>query len=150
MEWSDIQAENGRTIVVGTDEWRRKILEGWDRVLARVGDAHLALVLPNWWAGAPTDYPAGFSVGQQRALFRSWAERHTDQVTVVDLKPVVCPDGPPCGQVVGGVRLRTDHIHYTPEGARRAAEKIMNDVAALRTLHGPAVQLVPRPRSLFV
>jgi hypothetical protein len=138
MEWSDIEAEDGRTIAAGTGEWRRGILESWDRVLARLGDAHVALVLPNWWAGSPPDSPPGFPVGWQRALFRWWAGRHADRVTTVDLAPVVCPDGPPCDQTVGGVRLRTDRVHYTPEGARRAAEKILTDVPGLRTLHGPA------------
>lgn len=138
MEWSDIQAEDGRNIVAGTDEWRRRITEGWDRLLARLGDAHVALILPSWWADSSPDSPSVFSVDRQRALFWSWAERHTDRVTAVDLKPVVCPNGPPCGQIVGGVRVRPDHVHYTPEGARWAIEKIMNDVADLKTLHGPA------------
>lgn len=138
MEWSGIRAEDGRIIVAGTGEWRRRILESWDRLLARLGDAHLVLVLPSWWAGWPADYPAAFPVGRQRALFTTWAGRHADRVTVVDLAPVVCPAGPPCGQVVGGVRLRSDNVHYTHEGARLAGEKIMNNVEALRTLRGPA------------
>jgi hypothetical protein len=138
MEWSDIRAEDGRIIVAGTGEWQRRILESWDRLLARLGDAHLALVLPSWWAGWPANYPAAFPVARQRALFRSWAGDHADRVTVVDLTPVVCPAGPPCRQVVDGVRLRSDSVHFTPEGARRAGEKIMNDVEGLRTLHGPA------------
>ncbi|HZE30697.1 MAG TPA: SGNH hydrolase domain-containing protein [Actinoallomurus sp.] len=138
MEWSDIRAEDGRIIVAGTGEWQRRILESWDRLLARRGDAHLVLVLPSWWAGWPANYPATFPVGRQRALFRSWGRHHADRVTVVDLTPVVCPGGPPCRQVVGGVRLRSDNIHFTPEGARRAGKKIMNDVEGLRTLHGPA------------
>lgn len=139
MEWSDIEAEDGRIVVAGTDEWRSRIWASWDRLLVRLGDAHVALVLPTWWTGAPADYPAGFSVRRQRELFRSWAGRHAGRVTVVDLTPVVCPDGPPCAQAVGGVRLRTDHVHYTPEGARRAVGRIFDEVAGLRTLHGPAV-----------
>jgi hypothetical protein len=138
MEWSDIRAEDGRIIAAGTGEWQRRILESWDRLLARLGDAHLVLVLPSWWAGLPAEYPAAFPVGRQRALFRAWSVYHADRVTVVDLAPVVCPGGPPCRQVVGGVRLRSDNVHFTPEGARRAGEKIMNDVERLRTLRGPA------------
>ena len=138
VEWSDIRAEDGRIVGAGTGEWRRRSLESWDRLLVRLGDAHLVLVLPTWWAGRPVDYPAAFPVGRQRELFRSWGGHHADRVTVVDLTPVVCPGGPPCKQVVGGVRLRSDNVHYTPEGARRAGEKIMNDVDGLRTLRGPA------------
>jgi hypothetical protein len=36
------------------------------------------------------------------------------------------------------VRYPTDHVHYTPEDARRAAAKIIGDVPRLRTLRGPA------------
>jgi hypothetical protein len=137
-EWSDIQAEDGRIIAAGSAEWQRRILAGWDRLLARLGDAHLALVLPIWWAGWPADSPSTFPVGRQRELFRRWSRRHANRVTLVDLAPVVCPGGPRCEQVVGGVRLRSDNVHYTPEGARRGAAKIIDDVAILRTLHGPA------------
>ncbi len=94
MEWSAIQAEDGRTVTAGTPEWRVRVMAGWDRVLARVGTARLALVLPTWWAGWPAATPRWFTVEQQRSLFRAWAERHTAQVTVVDPAPALCPSGP--------------------------------------------------------
>jgi hypothetical protein len=137
MEWSDIRAGD-RTVPAGGDEWRRLMLAAWDRLLGRLGDARVALVLPSWWAGRPVDSPPSFPVGRQRALFRAWAEPHPGRVTLVDLAPLVCPGGPPCGQVVAGVRLRSDSLHYTPEGARRAAARIVQDVPPLRDLRGPA------------
>jgi hypothetical protein len=61
----------------------------------------------------------------------------TTPSTAAQSPPVWVLRGP--AEPRGGVRLRTDNVHYTPGGARRAAEEIMNDVAGLRTLHGPAV-----------
>jgi SGNH domain (fused to AT3 domains) len=139
MEWSDIEAEHGRTVVAGSGEWQTRISASWDRLLGRLGEARVVLVLPTWWTGAPAAFPPWFSVRRQRELFQSWAGRHTDRVTVVDLAPVLCPAGPPCPDTVGGVRLRTDQVHFTPEGARRAVDRIFDDVADLKTLHGPAV-----------
>jgi hypothetical protein len=135
MEWSGIKLNN-RTIPVGSEEWKRLILDGWTRTLGRLGEAHVVLILPTWWAGWPRDTPAGYPVDRQRSLFRMWAKLHTGRVTVVDLGPVICPAGPPCRQVVGGVQLRTDHVHYTAEGMRRVITKIMADVPVLRDMHG--------------
>ncbi len=133
MEWSDVKLA-GRVVAAGSDEWKRLMLDGWDHTLGRLGSAHVALILPTWWAGQPANTPPSFPVDRQRALFRTWAGRHPDRVTVVDLGPVVCPSGPPCEQVVSGVRLRTDHVHYTPEGARRAIARILTDVPALKNI----------------
>jgi hypothetical protein len=137
MEWSGIKATN-RIITAGSEEWKRMILEGWTRTLERLGEAHVVLILPTWWAGWPRDTPASYPVDRQRSLFQMWAKLHAGRVAVVDLGPVICPAGPPCQQVVGGVQLRTDHAHYTPEGARRAIAKIMADAPILRDIHGSA------------
>jgi hypothetical protein len=136
MEWSGIRL-GARTVPAGTEEWQRLMLDGWDRTLSRMGDARVVLILPTWWAGSPRETPVAFPVDRQRTLFRAWAARRPDRVGVVDLAPVICPAGPPCQQVVNGVRLRTDHAHYTPEGARRAVAKIMADAPVLRTMRGP-------------
>jgi len=139
MEWSDIKLKD-RVLMAGSPEWKRLMLEGWDRTLNRLGGAAVTLILPTWWAGASRDAPAHFSVDRQRALFRSWAERHSDRVTVVDLGPVICPAGPPCEEVVNGVRLRTDYYHYSEAGIRSVIAEIMAKVPALNAMrgrHGP-------------
>ena len=133
MDWSDIKL-NGRLLVSGSEEWKRAMLAGWDRTLSRLGGAKVALILPTWWAGARREAPAHFSVDRQRALFRSWAARHSDRVTVVDLGPIICPAGPPCGQVVNGVLLRSDFIHYTETGIRMVVAEILKNVPALRKM----------------
>ena len=48
--------------------------------------------------------------------------------------PELGPHPAPCTQVVNGVRLRSDHLHYTPEGARRAITQILTDAPALKNL----------------
>jgi hypothetical protein len=37
---------------------------------------------------------------------------------------------------MNGVQLRTDIIHYSPEGIRRAITKMMADSSELRNVHG--------------
>jgi hypothetical protein len=135
LDWSDIKLKD-RVLVAGSPEWKRLMFAGWDRTLDRLGGASVALVLPTWWAGAPRDAPAHFSVDRQRALFRSWAARHSERVTAVDLGPVLCPAGPPCEEVVNGVRLRTDYYHYSETGIRRVIAEIMAKVPALNTISG--------------
>jgi hypothetical protein len=44
---------------------------------------------------------------------------------------------------VDGVELRSDHVHYTPEGTRRAIAKILADAPVLRRLRGPLGNPVP-------
>jgi hypothetical protein len=136
MEWSDIKVN--RTIVrAGGAPWRRLMLAAWDRTLGRLGPAALVLILPTWWAGFPAAAPSGFPVGRQRALFLEWAARHPGRVTPVDLAPVICPTGPPCRQVMGGVRLRRDYLHYSPAGLRKVISKIVADAAVLQGVRGP-------------
>jgi hypothetical protein len=137
MEWSDIK-DGDRTIPAGSQEWRRQVLAAWDRLLGRLGGAGVVLVVPTWWAGWPPGYPAAFPVDRQRELFRSWAAHHTGRVSLVDPAPLICPGGAPCPQAAGGVRLRLDSVHYTPEGARRVATEVLKTSATLRDLHGPA------------
>lgn len=137
MEWSDIRLGD-RTVPAGTPEWKQLMLAGWDRTLDRLGGAHVVLILPTWWAGWPRNSPVIFPVEQQRVLFQSWAARHPGQVTVIDLGPVICPSGPPCRQVVNGVLLRSDHVHYTPEGTRRVIAAIMAGAPILTKAHPPA------------
>jgi peptidoglycan/LPS O-acetylase OafA/YrhL len=55
-------------------------------------------------------------VKQINALYRRAAPTADGRVRVVDLDPLVCPNGK-CSQVVDGVELRPDGSHFGPEGA---------------------------------
>jgi peptidoglycan/LPS O-acetylase OafA/YrhL len=64
----------------------------------------------------PEDQPA--RVDAWNDLLRAEAARHRDTVTLLDLNPVVCPDGKFTWKV-GGLRIRSDGLHYTPAGVQR-------------------------------
>jgi hypothetical protein len=64
----------------------------------------------------PEDRPA--RVDAWNRLLRTEAAEHPGTVTVLDLNPVVCPHGKFTWSV-GGLRIRSDGLHYTPAGVQR-------------------------------
>jgi peptidoglycan/LPS O-acetylase OafA/YrhL len=62
------------------------------------------------------DQPA--RVDAWNADLRTEAAKHPDVVTILDLNKVVCPDGK-YTQSVGGLAVRSDGLHFTPEGVQR-------------------------------
>jgi peptidoglycan/LPS O-acetylase OafA/YrhL len=79
----------------------------------------------------PEDQPA--RVDAWNALLRTVAARHRDTVTVLDLNPVVCPDGEFTWEV-SGRRIRSDGLHYTPAGVQRViAPWLLPRLAAVAT-----------------
>jgi hypothetical protein len=142
LDWSDLKV-HGQIVPAGGDRWRQLILDAWDRTLGRLGAAAVVLILPTWWADLPATASASFSVDRQRALFRAWAARHPGRVIPIDLGPAVCPGGPPCHQVMNGVRLRSDYLHYSPEGINRVISAIMAGSAPLANMRGLVALPVP-------
>jgi hypothetical protein len=79
----------------------------------------------------PEDDPA--RVDAWNALLRAEAARHPDTVTVVDLNRLVCPGGV-FTWTVGGLRVRSDGLHFTPEGVRQLiAPWLLPQLARLAT-----------------
>jgi peptidoglycan/LPS O-acetylase OafA/YrhL len=64
----------------------------------------------------PEDQPA--RVDAWNALLRATAARHPGKVTVLDIAPLVCPDGKFTWRV-DGMRVRSDGLHYTPAAVQR-------------------------------
>ena len=64
----------------------------------------------------PEDQPA--RVDAWNALLRRAAAAHPDLVTVVDLASVTCPGGVFTWRA-GGVKLRSDGLHFTPAGVKK-------------------------------
>jgi hypothetical protein len=64
----------------------------------------------------PEDQPA--RVDAWNNLLRTEAARHPGQVTLLDLDPVVCPNGKFTWKV-DGLRIRSDGLHYTPSGVQQ-------------------------------
>ena len=60
-------------------------------------------------------------------LLRLYALEHAASTFVVDLSGMVCPGGPPCPQVVGGVELRPrDGRHFGDAGAAWTAPRVLD------------------------
>jgi peptidoglycan/LPS O-acetylase OafA/YrhL len=64
----------------------------------------------------PEDQPA--RVDAWNRLLRVEAARRPTKITIMDVDPVVCPDGKFTWRV-GGVKVRSDGLHYTPSGVQR-------------------------------
>jgi peptidoglycan/LPS O-acetylase OafA/YrhL len=79
----------------------------------------------------PEDQPA--RVDAWNVLLRTEAARRPGQVTVLDLNPVVCPDGRFTWRV-DGLKVRSDGLHYTPSGVQRViAPWLLPKLAAIAT-----------------
>jgi hypothetical protein len=128
-----ISAPNGE-VASGSKEWGRKVLSQWDETLGRItrGGARVVLILPLWYErSAPVRLDApGPSAEKMRDLYTRWAARHRDKVDVVDVAPLVCPAGPPCGPV-NGVDFRPDTTHYDDPGGVQVAAYLHARVPAL-------------------
>jgi hypothetical protein len=84
----------------------------------------------------PEDQPA--RVDAWNSLLRVEAARRPGQVTVLDLNRVVCPGGAFTWDV-GGLRIRSDGLHYTPPGVERIiAPWLLPRLAQIATATYPA------------
>jgi SGNH domain (fused to AT3 domains) len=87
-------------------------------------------------------------------LLEAQAKRRPDVTNIVDLMPIVCPTGPPCPEMVNGIRLRPDGSHFEIDGARYVSEQLVPRLLELaRTpkyppppAPAPTAQLVAPPK----
>ena len=81
-------------------------------------------------------------------LFAEYARRHPNEVAVISLADIVCPNGAPCPTVVDGIVLRPkDGGHYETEGADWVAPQLMDQLfTALRTLESRTTTSTTTPR----
>ena len=56
-------------------------------------------------------------------LYRRYAATHA-HTSVVDLKPIVCPDDPCSNQTPEGEAIRSDGLHYTRAGVDLIAPRL--------------------------
>jgi len=79
----------------------------------------------------PEDQPD--RVDAWNTLIRAVAAAHPHNVTVLDLNAVVCPDGTFTWKL-GGLRIRSDGLHYTPAGVQKVvAPWLLPKLAAVAT-----------------
>lgn len=112
-------------------------MNDWDDTLGRItrGGAQVVVILPLWYernAPARLDVP-GPGVEKTRDLYVRWAARHPGKVGLVDVAPLVCATGPPCGSV-NGVDFRPDSTHYDDPGGVRVAAYLRSHVPSLARL----------------
>lgn len=118
-EKSDLVVD-GRTLASGTEAGDAEMLRRMDATLDRITAGGAKVVILTVAAPAPNDAQGASnssnevddaSYARLDRIVRRFADRHTDEVTLVDLARRVCPDE------VGGVRLRPDGRHFTPAAA---------------------------------
>lgn len=137
---TDIRVD-GRVLRAGSAAWVRHRFADWDAALQRLTGqgARLVLLLPVWSSNAS----AGSSCGGEfnfdpavcgrtfvttehlRRLYMDWAKGRSEPVTVVDLSKMMCPTGFPCPRTTAGVRMRDDDVHFSGEGSRLLAPRII-------------------------
>jgi hypothetical protein len=83
----------------------------------------------------PEDEPA--RVNAWNRLLHRTAAKYPDTITVLDLNRVVCPEGTFTWRV-GDLRIRSDGLHFTPEGVQQLiAPWLMPQLVRLATTGSP-------------
>ena len=105
-ETSDLMTPKG-VVHFNTPEWTAWLTSEYERILnlARARGMKMILVAHAPPAPSPMGTPGiEYTTNAQamNAFYYSFAAAHPGEVGVVDLNPIVCPDGPPCPRVVNG------------------------------------------------
>ena len=142
--WDTLDLKVGDELLeVGSPEWRAY---AWTQLQSAVdtfssGGARVILLTapcfkPRDMALAPTiggQHLKVWPVEPLNSLYREFAQVHPE-VSVVDLDGFICPGGKYSDLVIDGVKVRSDGVHFTPEGgaivARWLAPQIEDIVAA--------------------
>ncbi|HEX2771763.1 MAG TPA: SGNH hydrolase domain-containing protein, partial [Micromonosporaceae bacterium] len=133
---------NGRYQHVGEPEYDEYLNRELDRAISIVGSrgAHVVLLTAPYTRRAerpdgglwPEDDPV--RVDAWNVLLRAAAERH--ETTLLDLNAQICPEGEFTWRI-DGIRVRSDGLHFTPDGVRRfIAPWLLPELARL-AVHGP-------------
>ena len=69
-------------------------------------------------------------VAALNGLYRQFAERHPDKVTLVDLNGFACPEGKFTDLVINGVKMREDGVHFTANSSYIVARWLAPQIAA--------------------
>jgi peptidoglycan/LPS O-acetylase OafA/YrhL len=137
-EKSDVIAD-GRTLVSGTPAGDDEMLIRMEAELARVTRYGAKVLMitdappaPNDAQGtnASDDAVDDASYARLQSIDRRFAARHPGSVTLVDLTPRLCPQGPQCPELVDGMRMRPDGRHFTPAAATVQATWLMPRIVA--------------------
>ena len=125
--WEMMDAKlNGAYAHVGQPDFDRYLTGQLDQAIGIMGShgSHIVLLTAAYTHRAERpdgglyneDQPA--RIDAWNSLLRAEAAKHPDTVTLLDLNKVVCPDGR-YTESVGGLQVRSDGLHFTPEGVRQ-------------------------------
>jgi len=135
---------NGRLVEFGTPEFDQIYLDALDRTIRPLTGGLPQIVLldqplpftvyePN---GRPSENWRVIHMGE---LFRRYAASHP-RVSVVDLKPIVCPTDPCSNRTPGDEAIRNDGLHFTQAGMEFLSPAIADAIiAAARSTGIPPV-----------
>jgi len=118
----------GIALKTGTPEWDAYVSDGLEKQIdllsakgARVALLTFPCSKPVAWGFLPDPNKyveeTFWRINELNALLRRFAEEHPDKVTLVDLNRYACPEGRFSDVVIGGVKLREDGLHFSPEGS---------------------------------
>ncbi len=147
-ERSDIVRSTGEGQLVlseGSSAWKSVLERQMDRRLAEFTSRGAKVVILTQPAlvdpsGATRPTQEDKSYLRFNTFLRGFAAMHERDVSIIDLAARVCPGGPPCRSVVGGVWARQDDLHYGPEGSLWVARWLMP-----KLLSGPLHLAAPAP-----
>jgi hypothetical protein len=132
--WESLDRRIGDEIVrfgtPGMDAWLLGALQETVDRLTAGGAEVVILTIPPEVDAAEGDAGAEWNrdLLHLNSLFRQLASRSGGRVSIADLAGIVCPRGR-CEQVVDGTALRPDDgVHFSKDGARWVAERILDPV----------------------
>ncbi|WP_353953645.1 acyltransferase family protein [Knoellia sp. S7-12] len=125
LELFDHHDSNRNDYAFGTPEYRDALLEWMETTTNDLGETSQAVAIttipcydkPN--TGLDENYRVVNDVTRQdwlNGVIRNFARTHPE-VHLMDLRSAVCPDGR-YEEVVGGVKLRVDGVHWSPAGSQ--------------------------------
>jgi hypothetical protein len=125
----------GKRVSPRTIEGREAFLGLIDEAATRLTATGARLVMLTVAPAAPSeeypDPPHDDSFVQMNRLIREYGRRHPDRVAIVDMDKLLCPNGQPCPESVGGIRPRyRDGNHFEDDTAGWVARQIMPQVIA--------------------
>jgi hypothetical protein len=138
---------NGVTLKTGTPGWKSWVLgqlENQFDALTHDGAEFLIVTWPyaepTLWStlpdgGAAAEEDARWRDDQLNALYRQFAEAHPGKVGIVDLNHFISPDGK-YTNVLNGVKLRDDGVHFTPESSRVVARWLVPQIKSVAAALG--------------
>ena len=122
------RSTGGAMLKAGTPEWEAYVSDGLEKqvdILSSQG-ARVALLTfpcskPAAWALLPDsdqyEEETFWRINALNEVYRRFAGEHSEKVTLIDLNRYACPEGKFSDLVIGGVRMREDGLHFTPEGS---------------------------------